>query len=160
MPGSAASQTSGRDHQISRASATAASAPPNCRPSLSSSRISRSNSVCESPRSGPTRESCSGASANPRFCNAGARARTIFRQKAQSASKNSQPRACRPLLSVNSEVREIMVVLSRRPKILVRAKKSNNGHQQAVNYAEGAPPPPCRTCPPWRVGPAFIFSAR
>jgi hypothetical protein len=28
----------------------------------------------------------------------------------QSASKNSQPRAWRPLLSVNSEVSEIMVV--------------------------------------------------
>jgi len=35
-------------------------------------------------------------------------ARTMLTQNAQSASKNSHPRACRLLLSVNTEVSEIM----------------------------------------------------
>src|SRR5271166_5736260 len=43
-PGTLLNHTSGRAHQISRAKATAASAPPNCRPSESKSRISRNNS--------------------------------------------------------------------------------------------------------------------
>ena len=110
IPGSLESQTSGRAHQISWASATAASAPPVCWPLLNSRRISSSNSLGDKPRSVPTRGSCNGASANPRFCSAGTRARTILTQKTHSASKNSQPRAWRPLLSVNSEVSEIMAV--------------------------------------------------
>jgi hypothetical protein len=143
MPGAAASQNSGRAHQISRDSATAASAPPNCRPSLSSSRISRNKSICERPRSGPTRESCSGAKANPRFCNAGARARTILTQKAQSESKKSHPRACRPLLSVNSEVSEIMTLISKAQTFLTPQRSRKNQYPD-LKYAEGAPPLICK----------------
>jgi hypothetical protein len=109
-PGILLNHTSGRAHQIPRAKATAASAPPNCRPSESKSRISRSNSSRDIPSSAPTRESCKGATASPRRSKIGASHRAIRVQKPHSASKNSHPRACRPFPSVNSDVSEIIFV--------------------------------------------------
>jgi len=53
-------------------------------------------------------------------------ARTIFTQKAQSASKNNQPRAWRPLLSVNSEVSEIMVCTA---MLRFRTSKNQSSHR-------------------------------
>ena len=110
IPGIAASQTSGRAHQISRARATPASAPPYWRPSASSTRISRSDSACDRPSSAPTRASCNGATASPRLCTIGASHRATRVQNPHCASKNSQPRACRPFPSVNSDANEIIVL--------------------------------------------------
>ena len=109
-PGNPAIHATGRAHQISRASATHASAPPNCLPSESSSRISRINSARESPSSAPTRGSCSGATAIPRLSRIGLTHRAIRVQNPHSASKKSQPRACRPFPSVNSPASEIIAV--------------------------------------------------
>src|SRR5216683_689125 len=60
MPGICASHTNGRAHQISRATASAASAPPNWLPSESKKRSSRNNSAFGKPSSAPTRGSWSG----------------------------------------------------------------------------------------------------
>jgi hypothetical protein len=109
-PGTRLNHTNGRAHQISLAKATAASAPPNCRPSESKSRISRSNSSRDIPSKAPTRGSCKGATANPRRSKIGANHRAIRVQNAHSASKNNHPRACRPFPSVNSDVSEIIFV--------------------------------------------------
>jgi hypothetical protein len=109
-PGTLLNQTSGRAHQISCAKATAASAPPNCRPSESKSRISRKSSSRDIPRSAPTRGSCKGATASPLLSSIGASHRTIRVQNAHSTSKNNHPRACRPFPSVNSDVSEIISV--------------------------------------------------
>ncbi len=109
-PGTLLNHTSGRAHQISRANATAASAPANCRPSESRSRISRNNSSRVIPSSAPTRGSRNGATASPRRSKIGASHRAIRVQNAHSASKNNHPRACRPLPSVNSDVSEIILV--------------------------------------------------
>jgi hypothetical protein len=108
-PGIAASHTNGRAHQISRAKATHASAPPYGRPSPSNTRISRINSVFDKPSSTPTRSSCNGATAIPRRCKIGANHRAIRVQHLHSASKNNHARACRPFPSVNSEASEIML---------------------------------------------------
>src|SRR5580704_6983004 len=107
-PGILLNHTSGRAHQISLAKATAASAPPNCRPSESKSRISRSNSSRDIPSKAPTRESCRGATASPLRSKIGDNHRAIRVQNAHSTSKNNHPRACRPFPSVNSDVSEIM----------------------------------------------------
>jgi hypothetical protein len=53
----------------------------------------------------------------------------IFTQKAQSASKNNQPRAWRPLLSVNSEVSEIMAVHLRRYDFAISKEPKSAPHQ-------------------------------
>ena len=107
-PGTLLNHTSGLAHQISRASATTASAPPYCRPSESKSRISRNNSSGVIPSKAPTRGSCNGASASPLCSKIGASHRAIRVQNTHSASKNSHPRACRPFPSVNSDVSEII----------------------------------------------------
>src|SRR5437016_55680 len=111
IPGIFEIHTSGRPHQISRASATAASAPPNRLPSLRRNRISRINSSRDNPSSAPTRGSCSGASAMPRRSRIGASHRAMRVQNLHSASKNSHPRACRPFPSVYSLTSEIMIFL-------------------------------------------------
>jgi hypothetical protein len=110
-PGILLNHTNGRAHQISRAKATAASAPPYCRPSESKSRISRNNSWRDIPSKAPTRGSCNGATARPLRSRIGANHRASRVQNAHSASKNNQPRAWRPFLSVNSDVSEIMFFL-------------------------------------------------
>src|SRR5256884_662287 len=109
IPGIFEIHTSGRPHQISRASAPAASAPPNRLPSLRRNCISRINSSRDNPSSEPTRGSCSGASAIPRRSRIGASHRATRVQNLHSASENSHPRACRPFPSVYSLTREIMV---------------------------------------------------
>jgi hypothetical protein len=105
-------QTRGAAHQIWRATARTASAPPNCSPSEVMKRNSRKSSSRVIPRSAPTRGSCSGASANPRRVRIGASHRANRVQKEQSSSKKSQPFACRPFPSVYSLVREIIVAPS------------------------------------------------
>src|SRR5713226_281165 len=109
IPGIFEIHRSGRPHQISRASATAASAPPYWLPSLNRNFISSINSSRGIPSSAPTRGSCKGASAIPRRSRIGAIHRAIFVQNLHSASKNSHPRACRPFPSVYSLTSEIMV---------------------------------------------------
>src|SRR5207245_3172288 len=109
MPGIFAIHSSGRPHQISRASATAASAPPNRLPSLRRNCISRLSCVRDKPSNAPTRGSCSGARAIPRFSRIGTSHRAMRVQNLQSASKKSQPRACRPFPSVYSLTSEIMI---------------------------------------------------
>src|SRR6266478_3666547 len=109
IPGIFAIHSSGRAHQISRASATAASAPPNLLPSLRRNCISRIKSSRGSPSSAPTRGSCNGASAIPRRSRIGASHLAIRVQNWHSASKNSQPRACLPFPSVYSLTSEIIV---------------------------------------------------
>ena len=111
VPGILENHTSGRAHQISRARATAASAPPNCRPSESRSRISRKSSSRDIPSKDPTRGSCNGATASPLLSRIGANHRAILVQNPHLASKNNHPRACRPFPSVNSDVSEIMAFL-------------------------------------------------
>src|SRR5713226_5649799 len=108
IPGIFEIHNSGRAHQISRASSTAASAPPYRLPSLSRNCISRINSSRDNPSSGPTRGSCNGASAIPRRSRIGASHRAIRVQNLHSASKNNHPRACRPFPSVYSLTSEIM----------------------------------------------------
>jgi hypothetical protein len=108
-PGIFESHTSGRPQPISRVIATIASAPPYWRPSASRKRSSRINSDRDKPNRTPTRGSCSVAVARPRRSRMGATQRAHCVQKPHSASKNSQPRACRPLLSVYSLAREIIV---------------------------------------------------
>src|SRR4029077_17179750 len=111
IPGIFEIHKSGRAHQISRASATAASAPPNRLPSLRRNCISLINSSRDNPSNDPTRGSCSGASAIPRRSRIGASQRAIRVQNLHSASKNSHPRACRPFPSVYSLTSEIMLHL-------------------------------------------------
>src|SRR6267378_2459908 len=111
IPGIFEIHRSGRSHQISRASATAASAPPYWLPSLSRNFISSISSSRGIPSSAPTRESCSGASAIPRRSSIGAIHRAVRVQNWHSASKNSHPRACRPFPSVYSLTSEIMFLL-------------------------------------------------
>src|SRR5207245_4624285 len=108
IPGILEIQSSGRPHQISRASATAASAPPNRLPSLRRNCISRISSSRDNPSNAPTRGSCNGASAIPRRSRIGASQRAIRVQNLHSASKNNHPRACRPFPSVYSLTSEIM----------------------------------------------------
>src|SRR6267378_1259099 len=110
IPGIFEIHSSGRPHQISRASATAASAPPNRLPSLRRNCISRISSSRDNPSNAPTRGSCSGASAIPRFSRIGASHRAMSVQNLHSASKNNQPRACRPFPSVYSLTSEIMTL--------------------------------------------------
>src|SRR5256886_9432576 len=124
IPGIFEIHTSGRPHQISRASATAASAPPNRLPSLRRNCISRINSSRDNPSSAPTRGSCSGASAMPRFSRLGASHRAMRVQNLHSASKNSHPRACRPFPSVYSLTSEIIAVLL--PSSLFSASSANS----------------------------------
>lgn len=119
IPGSSESHTSGRAHQTSRARATAASAPPDWLPSESKKRISRSRSVSDKPRSAPTRGSCRGATPSARFSRMGSSHRAIRVQKRHFASKNSQPRAWRPLPSVNSELSEIMFSVLDLPELSI-----------------------------------------
>src|SRR5579864_7631986 len=106
-----ATHTSGRAHHISRATASTASAPPNCLPSDSKKRSSRSNSAFGKPRIAPTRGSCSGATAMPRRTRIGPSHRAQRVQNPHSASKKSQPSACRPFPSVNSDASEIMCLV-------------------------------------------------
>src|SRR5712664_2313225 len=108
IPGILDTQSNGRHHQISRASATAASAPPYRLPSLKRNCISRINSSRRRPRSAPTRGSCKGASSSPRFSRIGANHRAMRVQNRHSASKKNHPRACRPFPSVYSLTSEIM----------------------------------------------------
>src|SRR5258707_3998 len=108
IPGILEIHTSGRPHQISRASATAASAPQYWLPSLSRNLISKSSRSRGIPSSSPTRGSCSGASAIPRRSRIGAIHRAVCTQNLHSASKNNHPRACRPSPSVYSHTSEIM----------------------------------------------------
>src|SRR5216684_7908261 len=109
MPGIFEIHSNGRPHQISCASATAASAPPYRLPSLRRNCISRINSSRDNPSNAPTRGSCSGASAIPRRSRIGAIHLAIRVQKRHSASQNNHPRACRPFPSVYSLTSEIMV---------------------------------------------------
>src|SRR6266478_6631734 len=109
IPGILEIHSSGLPHQISRASATAASAPPYWLPSLSRNFISSINSSRGNPSNAPTRGSCSGASAIPRRSRIGAIHLAVRVQNRHSASKNSHPRACRPFPSVYSLTSEIMV---------------------------------------------------
>src|SRR5712692_1242025 len=108
IPGIFEIHNSGRAHQISRASATAASAPPYRLPSLRRNCISRINSSRDNPSNAPTRGSCSGASAIPRRSRIGAIHFAILVQNRHFASKNNHPRACRPFPSVYSLTSEIM----------------------------------------------------
>src|SRR6266446_4099853 len=110
-PGRFANQTNGRAHQISRATATTASAPPYCAPSDNRNRSSLRRTSFFIPSSAPTRGSCSGATAMPRRSRIGAIQRAIRVQNPHSASKKSQPLARRPLPSVYSFAREIMACL-------------------------------------------------
>src|SRR2546423_13798700 len=127
MAGRVENHTSGRAHQISRAKATAASAPPYCVPSERSRRISRRSSDFVKPSRAPTRGSCKGATASPRRCRMGRSQRAMRVQKRHSASKKSQPRAWRPLPSVKSEGSEIMVSLfsARRVSVLQSIAKAS-----------------------------------
>src|SRR6266436_3795342 len=109
IPGIFEIHDSGLAHQISRASATAASAPPNRLPSLRRNCISRISSSRGIPSSAPTRGSCSGANDIPRRSRIGAIHLAIRVQNRHSASKNNHPRACRPFPSVYSLTKEIMV---------------------------------------------------
>src|SRR6267143_7315107 len=109
IPGIFEIHSSGRAHQISRARATAASAPPNRLPSLRRNCISRIKSSRGSPSSAPTRGSCNGASAIPRRSRIGASHLAIRVQNRHSASKNNHPRACRPFPSVYSLTSEIIL---------------------------------------------------
>src|SRR5882672_11429123 len=111
IPGIFEIHSSGRAHQISRARATAASAPPNRFPSLGRNCISRIKSSRGNPSSAPTRGSCSGASAIPRLSRIGAIHLAVRVQNRHSASKNNHPRACRPFPSVYSLTSEIIAVL-------------------------------------------------
>src|SRR5882672_8687292 len=108
IPGILDTQSNGLHHQISRASATAASAPPYRLPSLKRNCISLINSSRRSPSSAPTRGSCNGASSSPRFSRIGASHRAMRVQNRHSASKKNHPRACRPFPSVYSLTSEIM----------------------------------------------------
>lgn len=107
-PGTRETQTSGRPHQISRAMARTASAPPECEPSLMSKRSSWRSSRRDMPSNAPTRGSCSGATPIPRRRRMGVSQRAVRVQKPHSASKKSHPRALRSYLSVNSLARVIM----------------------------------------------------
>src|SRR5208282_2553149 len=107
-PGILAAQTRGRAHQISRARASTASAPPYCVPFCKRKRNSRRSSCRDIPSSAPTRGSWSGATAKPRRARMGASHRAMRLQKLQSASKKSQPFAWRPFPSVYSLANEIM----------------------------------------------------
>jgi hypothetical protein len=111
-PGTFDAHTSGRAHQISRANATAASAPPDCFPSPHKTRISCNKSSRGIPNSVPTRESCKGATAMPRLAKIGATQRASRVQNPHSASKNNHPRARRPFPSVNSEASDIIPAAS------------------------------------------------
>src|SRR5215472_1980231 len=108
-PGIFENHTSGAAHQISRASSTAASAPPYRLPSHSRNCISFINSSCDRPSNATTRGSWSGASAMPRRSRMGTSQRATRVQNLHSASKNSQPRACRPFPSVYSLTSEIIL---------------------------------------------------
>src|SRR5882672_12770117 len=111
IPGIFEIHRSGRPHQISRANATAASAPPYRLPSLKRNCISRINSSRDNPSSTPTRGSCSAAKASPRRSRIGASHCAILVQNLHSASKKNHPRACRPFPSVYSLTTEIIAVL-------------------------------------------------
>src|SRR5258706_12528542 len=124
IPGILEIHTSGRPHQISRASATAASAPPYWLPSLSRNLISSINSSRGIPSSAPTRGSWSGASAIPRRSRIGAIHLAVRVQNLHSASKNNHPRACRPFPSVYSLTSEIIAVLL--PSSLFSAFSANS----------------------------------
>src|SRR5260370_16355734 len=129
IPGIRANHTSGRAHQISCATASTASAPPYWLPSESRKRSSRNNSDFGKPSSAPTRGSCSGATASPRRSRIGRSQRAIRVQKAHSASKNNQPRACRPFPSVNSDAGEIM-----RSTCLLFLRTQQSNHLPAQLY--------------------------
>src|SRR6267378_4551456 len=124
IPGIFEIHSSGRAHQISRARATAASAPPNRFPSLGRNCISRIKSSRGNPSSAPTRGSCSGASAIPRLSRIGAIHLAVRVQNRHSASKNNHPRACRPFPSVYSLTSEIIAVLL--PSSLFSASSANS----------------------------------
>src|SRR6267142_1615058 len=124
IPGIFEIHSNGRPHRISRANATAASAPPYRLPSLRRNCISRINSSRDNPSSAPTRGSCSGASAIPRRSKYGAIHRAILVQNLHSASKNNHPRACRPFPSVYSLTSEIIAVLL--PSSLFSAFSANS----------------------------------
>src|SRR5215469_8692313 len=111
IPGINESHTSGRAHQISRATASTASAPPCCVPSERRNFNSRSNSWRRRPKRAPTRGSCKGATARPRRSSIGSSHLAMRVQKPHWASKKSQPRACRPFPSVYSLASEIMAYL-------------------------------------------------
>src|SRR5208283_1977016 len=100
---------SGRAHQISRATARMALAPPHWRPSECRNRSSRNNSWRGMPNSALTRGSCNGATAKPRRVKMGSSQRAKRVQNPHSASKNSQPLACLPFPSVYSLASEIML---------------------------------------------------
>src|SRR5258708_861689 len=110
-PGSFANQASGSPHQISRATATTAWAPPYCLPSDRRNRNSINSASLFIPSKAPTRGSCSGATAMPRRLRIGEIQRALRVQKAHSASKKSQPLAWRPFPSVYSFASEIMMGL-------------------------------------------------
>ena len=108
IPGTLASHKNGRTQPNSRTTANTASAPAYRLPSSNTNRITDSNSFCERPSSAPTRGSCSGATARPRRFIGPISHLAVRVQNSHSASKKSQPRACRPLLSVISDANEIM----------------------------------------------------
>jgi len=93
IPGSPASQTNGFAHQISRATATTARAPPQFLPSPNKKRNSFSNSFLLMPSSPLTRGSCKGATPSPLRARIGASHRAIRVQNPHSASKNNHPLA-------------------------------------------------------------------
>src|SRR5467141_2867927 len=124
IPGIFEIHSSGRAHQISRARATAASAPPNRFPSLGRNCISRIKYSRGNPSSAPTRGSCRGASAIPRLSRIGAIHLAVRVQNRLSASKNNHPRACRPFPSVYSLTSEIIAVLL--PSSLFSASSANS----------------------------------
>src|SRR6266849_1266292 len=108
IPGTLDARKNGRAHENSRATASTASAPEYCVPSSDTNRIADSNSSRDRPNSAPTRGSCSAATARRRRFIGAASHIAIPVQNLHSASKKSQPRACRPLLSVISDASEIM----------------------------------------------------
>src|SRR6266481_2349172 len=111
IPGILEIHSNGRPHQISRANATAASAPPYRLPSLKRNCISRINSSRDNPSTTPTRGPCSAATASPRRSRIGASHCAILVQNLHPASKKNNPRACGPFPSGSSLTNEIIAVL-------------------------------------------------
>src|ERR1700693_3011638 len=92
-----------------------ASAPPKILPSAVTTRISRSKSSGGKSRRACTRGSCKAARQKPRVSSGRRKRRASEVQTLQSRSKKTQPRgACLPLVSVISELREIMSHQKRR----------------------------------------------
>src|SRR5277367_1775867 len=77
------------------------------------------------PRRAPTRGSCKGASPYPRRERIGSNHLASRTQNVHSASKKSQPLACRPFPSVYSLVKEIMALSVSTGLLLVASQQSD-----------------------------------